>query len=112
MNVLFDHASREGAGGLFPSSDVPATSAAAVLGAGLVRSTAPRIPNLSEGEVARHYTALSKLNYGVDDGIYPLGSCTMKYNPKLNEDVARLPGFVDTHPRADAALSQGPLGLL
>jgi glycine dehydrogenase subunit 2 len=112
MKVLFDHASREGAGGLFPSSDVPATSAAAVLGAGLVRSTAPRIPNLSEGEVARHYTALSKMNYGVDDGIYPLGSCTMKYNPKLNEDVARLPGFVGTHPRADEALSQGPLGLL
>ncbi len=112
MKVLFDYASREGAGGLFPSSDVPATSAAAVLGPEFVRSTAPRIPNLCEGDVARHYTALSKLNYGVDDGIYPLGSCTMKYNPKLNEDVARLPGFVGTHPRADEALSQGALGLL
>jgi glycine dehydrogenase subunit 2 len=83
-----------------------------VLGAGLVRARAPRIPNLSEGDVARHYTQLSKLNYGVDDGIYPLGSCTMKYNPKLNEDVARLPGLADVHPRADEALVQGSLGLL
>jgi glycine dehydrogenase subunit 2 len=112
MKTLFDHVSREGVGGLFPASDVAAMSAAAILGAGIVRSTAPRIPNLSEGEVARHYTALSKLNYGVDDGIYPLGSCTMKYNPKLNEDVARLPGFSGAHPRADEALTQGALGLL
>ncbi|MCX6091539.1 MAG: aminomethyl-transferring glycine dehydrogenase subunit GcvPB [Candidatus Bipolaricaulota bacterium] len=112
MKVLFDHASREGAGGLFPSSDVPARTPNDVLGSDLVRARAPRIPNLCEGDVARHYTALSKLNYGVDDGIYPLGSCTMKYNPKLNEDVARLPGFVGTHPRADEALSQGALGLL
>ncbi|MCX6101429.1 MAG: aminomethyl-transferring glycine dehydrogenase subunit GcvPB [Candidatus Bipolaricaulota bacterium] len=112
MKVLFDHASREGAGGLFPASDVPARTPNDVLGSDLVRARAPRIPNLCEGDVARHYTALSKLNYGVDDGIYPLGSCTMKYNPKLNEDVARLPGFVGVHPRADEALSQGTLGLL
>ena len=112
MKVLFDHALREGAGGLFPSSDVPARTPSDVLGSDLVRARAPRIPNLCEGDVARHYTALSKLNYGVDDGIYPLGSCTMKYNPKLNEDVARLPGFVGAHPRADEALSQGTLGLL
>ncbi len=112
MKTLFDHVSREGVGGLFPACDVPVGSAADVLGRDLVRSQAPRIPNLSEGEVARHYTALSKLNYGVDDGIYPLGSCTMKYNPKLNEDVACLPGFTGAHPRADEALSQGALGLL
>ncbi len=112
MKTLFDHASREGVGGLFPACDVPAVALHDVLGAGLVRARAPRIPNLSEGEVARHYTALSKLNYGVDDGIYPLGSCTMKYNPKLNEDVARLPGFAGVHPHADADLTQGALGLL
>jgi glycine dehydrogenase subunit 2 len=91
---------------------VPSRKADGVLSADLVRARAPRIPNLSEGDVARHYTQLSKLNYGVDDGIYPLGSCTMKYNPKLNEDVARLPGLADVHPRADEALVQGSLSLL
>ncbi len=112
MKTLFEHASREGVGGLFPACDVPAAGPVDVLGRDLIRAKAPRIPDLSEGEVARHYTELSKLNYGVDDGIYPLGSCTMKYNPKLNEDVARLPGFADLHPRADAATVQGALGLL
>jgi glycine dehydrogenase subunit 2 len=112
MRTLFDHVSREATGGVFPVCDVPSRKVDDVLGAGLVRVRAPRIPNLSEGDVARHYTRLSKLNYGVDDGIYPLGSCTMKYNPKLNEDVARLPGLADVHPRADEALVQGSLGLL
>jgi glycine dehydrogenase subunit 2 len=82
MRTLFDHVSRDGADGVFPVCDVPSRRAGDVLGAGLVRARAPRIPNLSEGDVARHYTRLSKLNYGVDDGIYPLGSCTMKYNQK------------------------------
>jgi glycine dehydrogenase subunit 2 len=91
---------------------VPARDPRDVLGAGLLRLKEPRIPDLSEGEVARHYTELSKLNYGVDDGIYPLGSCTMKYNPKLNEDVARLPGFADVHPRADEGSVQSALRLL
>lgn len=112
MKTLFDHVSRDGAGGLFPARDVPEVASRNVLGADLVRTRAPRIPNLSEGDVARHYTALSKQNYGVDDGIYPLGSCTMKYNPKLNEDASRLPGFVAVHPRADQELCQGSLRLL
>jgi glycine dehydrogenase subunit 2 len=112
MRTLFDHVSRKATGGVFPACDVPSRKVDVVLGAGLVRTRAPRIPNLSEGDVARHYTQLSKLNYGVDDGIYPLGSCTMKYNPKLNEDVARLPGLADVHPRADEALAQGSLRLL
>ena len=60
----------------------------------------------------RHYTALSKLNYGIDDGLYPLGSCTMKYNPKMNEDVASLPGFASVHPAADPDLVQGALAVM
>lgn len=112
MKTLFDYASRECADGLFPECDVPSAAPSSVLGAEFVRSRAPRIPNLSEGDVARHYTALSKLNYGVDDGIYPLGSCTMKYNPKLNEDAARISGFASLHPRVDVSLAQGALGLL
>ena len=78
----------------------------------LLRTTTPRMPTLSEPTLARHYTALSKANFGVDDGLYPLGSCTMKYNPKLNEAVAGLPGFAGMHPKAAPALAQGTLRFL
>ncbi len=57
----------------------------------------------------RHYTDLSKRNHGVDSGFYPLGSCTMKYNPKINEDIARLPGFAHLHPLQDESTVQGSL---
>ncbi|MFH0818051.1 MAG: aminomethyl-transferring glycine dehydrogenase subunit GcvPB [Candidatus Micrarchaeota archaeon] len=70
------------------------------------------IPDLGEVQVMRHYTNLSKLNYGVDTGFYPLGSCTMKYNPKINEDAARLPGFSNLHPLAPQKSTQGALELL
>jgi glycine dehydrogenase subunit 2 len=70
------------------------------------------LPELSEVDVIRHFTRLSKWNYGVDDGIYPLGSCTMKHNPRLNEKVALLPGFTDSHPMAPDALVQGNLELV
>ncbi|HPX11062.1 MAG TPA: aminomethyl-transferring glycine dehydrogenase subunit GcvPB, partial [Syntrophales bacterium] len=70
------------------------------------------LPELSEIDVIRHYTHLSRRNFGVDLGFYPLGSCTMKYNPKIDEDVASLPGFTALHPLAPAAFSQGNLRLL
>jgi glycine dehydrogenase subunit 2 len=70
------------------------------------------LPELSEIDVVRHFTRLSQLNHGVDTGFYPLGSCTMKYNPKINEEVARLPGFALTHPLQDPALLQGNLALM
>src|SRR5215831_19057802 len=66
-------------------------------------------PELSEVDVARHYTRLSRLNYAIDLGLYPLGSCTMKYNPKINEKVARLPGFGEAHPQAPEDACQGAL---
>ncbi len=69
-------------------------------------------PEVSETEVVRHYTRLSLWNYGVDTGFYPLGSCTMKYNPKINEDIARLPGFSKSHPYQPDELSQGSLRLM
>jgi glycine dehydrogenase subunit 2 len=69
-------------------------------------------PELSEVDVVRHYTRLSRLNYAIDLGLYPLGSCTMKYNPKINEKVARLPGFADLHPQAPEEMSQGALRLM
>ena len=68
------------------------------LPAALLRGEAPQLPQVSEAEVVRHYTNLSSMNFGVDTGFYPLGSCTMKYNPKINEEVASLPGFADIHP--------------
>jgi glycine dehydrogenase subunit 2 len=112
MRTIFERGAAEAADGIFPACDVPAKGAAAWLGADLVRSRPPRIPDTSETTVVRHYTRLCKLNYGVDDGIYPLGSCTMKYNPKVNEDTAALPGFADAHPAADERYVQGSLELL
>ena len=87
-----------------------------------MRSTASRaaqrraeplgLPELNEPEVIRHFVNLSQLNYCVDTGFYPLGSCTMKYNPKINEWAARLPGFAALHPLAPDAVAQGTLELL
>ena len=79
-----------------PASDVPASA----LPQGLVRQDLP-LPELSEIDVVRHFVRLSQLNHSVDTGFYPLGSCTMKYNPKINEDAARLPGFAFSHPLQD-----------
>ena len=70
------------------------------------------LPELSEPEVAAHYTALSKRTFGVDDGFYPLGSCTMKYNPKLHEEIAALLGFANAHPLARADKVQGCLAVI
>ncbi|MEW6439415.1 MAG: aminomethyl-transferring glycine dehydrogenase subunit GcvPB [bacterium] len=72
----------------------------------------PDFPDLSELDVVRHYTRLSQWNFGVDTGMYPLGSCTMKYNPKLHEKLASLPGFAGAHPLLPAALAQGALRLM
>jgi glycine dehydrogenase subunit 2 len=77
-----------------------------------IRSEAPNLPEVSELELMRHYTLLSNRNYGVDSGFYPLGSCTMKYNPKMNEDVARLPGFSHIHPYQDPDTVQGALEVM
>jgi len=76
------------------------------------RTTPPALPELNEPEVVRHYVNLSHLNYAIDTGFYPLGSCTMKFNPKLNEWAARLPGFANLHPLAPDEIAQGSLQLL
>ncbi len=70
------------------------------------------LPDVNEVEVVRHYTALSNLNFGVDSGMYPLGSCTMKHNPKINERTASLPGFVSLHPLAGKECAQGTLQMI
>jgi glycine dehydrogenase subunit 2 len=81
------------------------------LPADLTRKDLP-LPNVSEISVIRHYTNLSKKNFGVDIGFYPLGSCTMKYNPKINEDVAKLDGFIGLHPHSVDECAQGTLELM
>jgi glycine dehydrogenase subunit 2 len=95
-----------------PECDVPETDPASVVPAGLLRSQPAALPELYEVDVIRHYTELSRRNFGVDNGFYPLGSCTMKYNPKINEDVARLPGFAKIHPYQPESSVQGALELL
>src|ERR1700733_14553247 len=70
------------------------------------------LPGLSEPEALRHYVRLSRKNYSIDAGLYPLGSCTMKHNPRLNEKMARLPGFADIHPLQPASTVQGALELI
>lgn len=95
-----------------PEIDVPETDIDRLLPEDYIRTKEPELPEVSELDIIRHYTALSKRNHGVDSGFYPLGSCTMKYNPKINEDVARLPGFAHIHPLQDESSVQGALELM
>ena len=86
-------------------------TSASDLPAGLQRAAAPALPQVSELDVVRHYTNLSQMNFGVDSGFYPLGSCTMKYNPKINEEIAAMPAFAGLHPLQPAQTVQGALRL-
>ncbi len=95
-----------------PELDVPAADPAAVFGQDALRSGPVGLPEVSETQVVRHFVNLSTKNYHLDKGMYPLGSCTMKYNPKLNEDLARLSGFASLHPLAPADLCEGALELM
>ncbi len=107
--TLFERGRPGRGGGKIPH---PPADALDRLPAAARRITPPALPELNEPEAVRHYVNLSQLNYAVDTGFYPLGSCTMKFNPKLNEWAARLPGFADLHPMAPDALAQGTLQLL
>ena len=108
--LVFELSSPGRRGYSLPASDVPAT--ADVVPAKYRRKSAAALPEVSEFDVVRHYSRLSRMNYGLDTHFYPLGSCTMKYNPKLNEDMARLAGFARLHPLAPEAASQGALRLM
>jgi len=108
MKVIFEK-SRPGRVGIsLPDCDVPEKKIEEIIPKDSLRSEL-HLPEVSEVEVVRHYTKLSTRNYGIDTGFYPLGSCTMKYNPKVNEKIARLPGFESLHPLQDEGLSQGAL---
>lgn len=94
MKLIFEKGMEGRACTLLPPSDVPVLQ----LGEKHQRKQELRLPEVSETELSRHYTELMKRTFGVNDGFYPLGSCTMKYNPKINEDMAKMPEFADIHP--------------
>lgn len=108
MELIFEK-SREGHGcSVLPACDVPVRN----VDEKFARSTPPRLPQVSENDLSRHYSALARRSFGVNDGFYPLGSCTMKYNPKISEETAALPGFTQVHPLQPAETAQGCLRVL
>jgi glycine dehydrogenase subunit 2 len=111
-DLLFERSSPGKVGYQLPALDVPAVDAAAALGAVNVRSEIEGFPEVSEVEIIRHFTRLSTWNYAIDLGLYPLGSCTMKYNPRVNELVARLDGLAWAHPYQPEALAQGAMEVM
>ena len=106
--LIFEHSDPGRKGYSLPPLDVPEAD----LPPEMIRDEVAGFPELSEVDVVRHFTRLSTWNYGVDSGFYPLGSCTMKYNPKVNEAAARLPGFAWVHPATPEHLAQGALALM
>ncbi len=110
--LLFEISSPGKKGYQLPPLDVPEADPAAALGAENTRAAIEGFPEVSEVEAIRHFTRLSTWNYAIDLGLYPLGSCTMKYNPRVNEAVAGLKGFAWAHPYAPESLVQGSLEVL
>lgn len=108
MRLLFERSVPGRRATLIPELDVPAVK----FDESLLRATTPRLPELSEVDLSRHYTELARQTHGVNDGFYPLGSCTMKYNPHVNEEIAALPGFADIHPLQPVETTQGCLAVM
>ena len=113
MTLTIFEKSREGRRAFVPPpTDVPETPIEELLPASAIRQAPPELPEIAEPEIVRHYNNLSKKNFDLDTGFYPLGSCTMKHNPKLHERVAALPGFSRLHPLQDDEFAQGALELM
>ncbi|MGO4882982.1 MAG: aminomethyl-transferring glycine dehydrogenase subunit GcvPB [Bryobacteraceae bacterium] len=111
-SLLFERSSPGKKAYQLPALDVPAVDASEALGVQNVRSEIPGFPEVSEVEAIRHFTRLSTWNYAIDHGMYPLGSCTMKYNPRVNELVARTEGLAWAHPYQPESLSQGAMQVM
>src|SRR5213596_3920774 len=110
-DLIFEKSSAGKAAWKLPPLDVPEVDPAKLLGKA-ERKDLGNMPEVSEIEIIRHFTRLSTWNYAIDLGMYPLGSCTMKYNPRVNEVVARLEGIAEAHPYQPEALSQGVLEIM
>lgn len=111
-NLIFELSKEGRKGYTLPDLDVPEVKLNDVIPEDLLRKDDLNLPEVSEVDVVRHYTNISEKNYGVDTGFYPLGSCTMKYNPKINEEIASLPGFTEIHPLQSEETVQGALELM
>jgi len=109
---IFEQGAPGRSGASLPPLDVPPIDASKLYGAAARSDGGPALPCVSEVEVTRHYTRLSRWNYAIDIGLYPLGSCTMKYNPKVNERAARMPGFAGLHPAQPESTIDGALELM
>ena len=113
MEKLIFEKSRDGrVGYTLPKNDVPEINIEDYFSKENIRDNSPELPEISENEIARHFVKLSHLNYNIEEGLYPLGSCTMKYNPKINEVTASLDGFAELHPHSVERNSQGALQLM
>src|SRR5258708_13891710 len=110
-NLIFEIGAPGRRAATMPAMDVPTESPQSMIPEGMLRKEPAPLPEVSEIEIVRHYTHLSQRNFGVDTGFYPLGSCTMKYKPKLNEDMAALPGFAHIHPLQPDSTVQGAIQL-
>ncbi|MFY9522713.1 MAG: aminomethyl-transferring glycine dehydrogenase subunit GcvPB [Limnochordia bacterium] len=110
--LIFERSTPGRRGYRLPELDVPETPLEELIPQEYLRSEPPQLPEVSEPEVVRHYTQLSRLNHGVDVGFYPLGSCTMKYNPRVHEDLVSLPGLSAIHPYQPEETVQGALELI
>jgi len=110
--VLFELGSPGRKGYSLPATSIPEVEPETLLPPDEIREPIENFPELNELDVVRHFTRLSQWNFSIDSNFYPLGSCTMKYNPKINEDAARLPGFSQHHPYAPEAFSQGSLQMM
>ncbi|MCT2346293.1 aminomethyl-transferring glycine dehydrogenase subunit GcvPB [Bacillales bacterium AN1005] len=110
--LIFENSTTGRIGYSLPEMDIPELDVSELIPADYIRSEPAELPEVSELDIMRHYTALSKRNHGLDSGFYPLGSCTMKYNPKINENVARFSGFAHIHPLQDESSVQGALELM
>jgi glycine dehydrogenase subunit 2 len=108
MELIYEKSQAGRRAGRVPQVDLPVPE----VPASLARKEAPRLPELAENEIVRHFTNLADRNFGVDTGFYPLGSCTMKYNPRVNERVVGLPGFANLHPHQEDEGAQGALELM
>ncbi|WP_458412517.1 aminomethyl-transferring glycine dehydrogenase subunit GcvPB [Schinkia sp. CFF1] len=110
--LIFEISKEGRVGYSLPELDVPEVNLEDLFAEDYIRKSEPELPEVSELDIMRHYTALSRRNHGVDSGFYPLGSCTMKYNPKVNEAIVRLPGFGYIHPYQNEKTVQGALELM
>jgi glycine dehydrogenase subunit 2 len=110
--TIFEKSKEGRRAAVLPDAEVPETPLEELIPSKLLRSEPPRLPEVAEPEIVRHYNRLSRRNFDLDTGFYPLGSCTMKHNPRLNERVAALPGHARLHPAQDPRRSQGALELM